>query len=85
MLTYLAVAHFGRGRGEWQESAEPTHWNQVVTMVLDDHQIGIERLWKEGVEKGAAPAALSKTAQALIYDCLSCVLVRLYPRAKLDL
>lgn len=85
MLTYLAVAHFGRGRGEWQESAEPEHWNHVVTMVLEEHETGIERLWKEGVEKGAAPAALSKTAQALIYDCLSCVLVRLYPLAKLDL
>ena len=45
----------------------------------------IDRLWKEGVEKGALPDALSKTAQSLIHDSLSCVLVRLYPSAPLTL
>jgi hypothetical protein len=79
MLTYLAVAHFGRGRGEWQESAEPVHWNQIVGEVIDDHADGIDRLWKEAVEKGTLPDVLSKSAQSLIYDSLSCVLVRLYP------
>jgi hypothetical protein len=79
MLTYLAVAHFGRGRGEWQESAEPTHWNQIVGEVLAEHSDGVDRLWKDGVEKGARPDALSKAAQSLIHDSLSCVLVRLYP------
>lgn len=83
MLTYLAVAHFGRGRGEWQESAEPAHWNTVIGEVLDEHSNGIERLWKEGVEKGALPDSLSKSAQSLIHDSLSCVLVRLYPSAPL--
>ena len=83
MLTYLAVAHFGRGRGEWQESAEPAHWNQVITEVIDEHSDGVDRLWKEGVEKGALPAALSKAAQSIIHDSLICVLVRLYPSIPL--
>ncbi|HEY1081514.1 MAG TPA: DUF3482 domain-containing protein [Prosthecobacter sp.] len=79
MLTYLAVAHFGRGRGEWQQSAEPAHWNQVVGTVLEEHSEGVDRLWTEGVQKGALPDALSKSAQPLVSDCLSCVLTRLYP------
>lgn len=79
MLTYLAVAHFGRGRGEWQQSAEPAHWNQVVGTVLEEHGEGVDRLWTEGVQKGALPDALSKSAQPLVSDCLSCVLTRLYP------
>ncbi len=83
MLTYLAVAHFGRGRGEWQESAEPAHWNQVITEVIDEHSDGVDRLWKEGVEKGALPDALSKAAQSIIHDSLICVLVRLYPSIPL--
>jgi hypothetical protein len=81
MLTYLAVAHFGRGRGEWQESAEPAHWNTVCGQILDEHEDGILRLWKSGVESNAMPDSLSKSAHALIHDCLSCVLVRLYPAA----
>lgn len=85
ILTYLAVAHFGRGRGEWQQSAEPEHWNRVVAEVLKEHGDGIDRLWKEGVEKGGMPNTLSKTAMHLVHDCLSCVLVRLYPNVSWDL
>lgn len=85
MLTYLAVAHFGRGRGEWQETAEPAHWNQVVDQVMQEHGDGVDRLWKEGVEKGAMPDALSKSALPLVTDCLSCVLARLYPDAALEM
>lgn len=84
MLTYLAVAHFGRGRGEWQQTADPEHWNKVVEEVLQEHQQGIERLWKEGVEKGAMPADLSPRARHVISDCLTCVLARLYPSLPLS-
>ncbi len=69
MLTYLAVSHFGRGRGEWQESVEPAHWNKIVEEVL---------------EKDASPAALSKSALPLVTDCLSCTLARLYPDVEID-
>lgn len=82
LLAYLAVAHFGRGRGEWQETAEPAHWNRVVEEVVAEHGEGVDQLWKEGVEKGAMPEELSKAAQRLVSDCLACVLVRLYPAAE---
>ncbi|GEP45347.1 DUF3482 domain-containing protein [Brevifollis gellanilyticus] len=84
MLTYLAISHFGRGRGEWQESAEPAHWNSICGQIIDEHADGITRVWKSGVEANALPDAVSKAAHALIYDCLSCVLVRLYPGAQID-
>jgi hypothetical protein len=83
MLTYLAIAHFGRGRGEWQETAEPAHWNSICGQILEEHDEGIARLWKSGVESSAMPDAVSKSAHALIHDCLSCVLVRLYPSAEI--
>lgn len=81
LLAYLAVAHFGRGRGEWQESAEPAHWSRVVDEVVAEHEEGVDRLWKEGVEKVGMPDAMSKSAMRLVSDCLSCILVRLYPAA----
>ncbi len=31
LLTYLAVAHYGRGRGEWAQSEHPAHWEKTVT------------------------------------------------------
>ncbi|MES2593820.1 MAG: GTPase [Verrucomicrobiota bacterium] len=84
MLTYLAISHFGRGRGEWQESAEPAHWNSICGQIIDEHAEGITQLWKSGVEANAMPDAVSKAAHALTYDCLSCVLLRLYPGAQID-
>ena len=30
LLRYLAVAHYGRGRGNWDESEHPAHWQGVV-------------------------------------------------------
>jgi len=34
LLTYLAVAHFGRGRGEWRESEHPPFWREIVNDVV---------------------------------------------------
>ena len=30
ILLYLAVAHFGRGRGYWEESEAPAFWKDIV-------------------------------------------------------
>ena len=30
VLLYLAVAHFGRGRGYWEESEAPAFWKDLV-------------------------------------------------------
>lgn len=83
LLAYLAVAHFGRGRGEWQESADPAHWNRLVEEVVNEHLEGVDRLWRHGVEDGAMPETLSKAAHSLVGDCLACLLLRLYPSAQL--
>ncbi len=84
LLTYLAVAHYGRGRGEWQESPDPAHWNTLCGQILDEHDDGITRLWKSGVESEAQPEVISKSAHGLIQDCLKCLLLRLYPTAQLN-
>ena len=34
LLRYLAVAHFGRGRGEWTEAEHPPHWRTLVEQTL---------------------------------------------------
>lgn len=30
LMLYLAVAHFGRGRGEWSDSESPKHWRELI-------------------------------------------------------
>ena len=34
LLSYLAVAHFGRGRGEWEEAEHPPFWVDEVKAVM---------------------------------------------------
>lgn len=84
LLTYLAVAHFGRGRGEWKESQEPAHWNRVVTAVVEEHSEALDQLWKEGVEKSAMPDVLFRDMRHVITNCLISVLGRLYPNSRID-
>jgi len=33
MLYYLAIAHYGRGRGEWRETEQPRFWKDAVIRV----------------------------------------------------
>ena len=35
-LLYLAVAHFGRGRGNWEESEYPEHWKRIIKNQIDN-------------------------------------------------
>ena len=45
LLTYLAVAHHGRGRGEWAEDDPPTAWTAAVAAVLDARRADWQALW----------------------------------------
>src|SRR4028119_1722707 len=41
LLRYLAVAHFGRGRGDWEESEHPTSWKAAVEAMGDRAPRGV--------------------------------------------
>src|SRR5690606_3403889 len=45
LLGYLAVAHYGRGRGDWTPSEHPPHWRGVVVAVLGERREAFERTW----------------------------------------
>ena len=45
-LLYLAVAHFGRGRGNWAESEYPEHWRTNIDAILTDENITASEIAK---------------------------------------
>jgi hypothetical protein len=71
VLRYLAVAHFGRGRGEWRESEHPAHWRALAEEIAGAHREVLESLCGE-----EAP-----DARPLVREVLAAALVRLYPEA----
>src|SRR5690606_14767977 len=45
LLSYLAVAHYGRGRGDWSASEHPEHWRDLVRSVLQAHREYFDHAW----------------------------------------
>jgi hypothetical protein len=45
LLRYLAVAHYGRGRGDWAETEYPPFWSPLVAEILEQHRYRLTTLW----------------------------------------
>ena len=84
LLCYLAVAHYGRGRGEWQDSEPPVLWRQAVRDATAAHRRGLDRLWKAAGNKNAPVESLRHDARKILTTCTTELLRRLYPRVRLD-
>ena len=94
LLRYLAVAHFGRGRGHWAEGEAPAHWAGEVEAALapESQALGAlmaRRAQARGPGAGADPTAAAPAAvdaladalQPLLARCANRTLARLYPAA----
>ncbi len=81
LLLYLAVAHFGRGRGRWRDSPhDPEHWAEVAERVVESHRAKIGDFWKRG--KSEDPDSLRKRRRPWVESLLSELLIELYPEAR---
>ena len=75
LLRYLAVAHYGRGRGEWQASEYPPFWRERVAAVMATMTPRITALWALRVStadiatrREPAHQLLTALARALLDD-----------------
>ncbi|MDT3677393.1 MAG: DUF3482 domain-containing protein [Burkholderiaceae bacterium] len=83
LLAYLAVAHYGRGRGDWSASEHPAHWRELVQSVLKTHHEIFEHAWSLRGEEGGDAMLTSALRPALGGAALD-VLARLYPTGVRD-
>jgi len=77
LLRYLAVAHFGRGRGDWARAESPPHWPPAVQAALAAEAAALAALWAG--REGQDEVALAARLRPLIDRLLRAVLARLYP------
>jgi hypothetical protein len=78
LLRYLAVAHYGRGRGEWVESEYPAFWHPLVGEIVAARRDELSRVWA----RRSLPEA-RETLDAELYGLIKAAareaLERLYP------
>jgi len=82
VLLYLAVAHFGRGRGDWLDPVHnPAHWQRLVEERVAKDSGTWKSLWKAGA-KIDDPAGLKKKLAKEFRGVLLGVLGDLYPESR---
>jgi hypothetical protein len=92
MLRYLAVAHFGRGRGKWVEGEAPAWWKDEVAAAVERRRPRLQAAWdgagRERVDDASArmpgparepTAELTGELSQLLGEATAEVLERLYP------
>ena len=82
LLRYLAVAHFGRGRGDWVAGESPPHWAADVQAALAPHRPALATAWASHVAGSADASAAQRIADALqpvLASATLAVLARSYP------
>jgi Domain of unknown function (DUF3482)/50S ribosome-binding GTPase len=81
LLCYLGVAHFGRGRGEWEDSEHPAHWRETVIAAALPERPRLEALWKEAgdAKSKLTPEEVETELRGVLSACCASVLRQLYP------
>lgn len=75
-LRYLAVAHFGRGRGDYVESEYPAHWRPGVEAAVGAESAALAAIWA-AADRGEAPEQLAQPLRAVVERVLRSVLANL--------
>ena len=83
VLRYLAVAHFGRGRGNFVESEAPPFWQEELEDALGRHPPGA--VWQEAREGDGAALPLARLASAITRDVLDHLYPGSLPLSRLDM
>ncbi len=79
LLGYLAVAHFGRGRGEWTEVHPPAFWVERIEAALAPQWGKLHAVWASIGE--STPQQSQAELQTILLQTSQAVLQSLYPES----
>ncbi len=81
LLLYLAVAHFGRGRGEWSRSEHPAYWSSTIEAAVAAQSGPLAEIW--GGRTGLSGSDwLERRLGRVIDNLLGSTLNQLYPDSQ---
>lgn len=83
MLRYLAVIHFGRGRGNFIESEAPAFWQDEVEQAVAAVDEALNNEWQV-LRAESDPGQASERMQAILSGIAFHTITRLYPGASIE-
>ena len=81
LLRYLAVAHYGRGRGDWVQGEAAPHWPPLVAAAVQSRAEEFHDAWKLAAESGEASGVAARL-EPVLESAARETLVKLYPEAE---
>ena len=81
LLSYLAVAHFGRGRGAWRRDPRPEHWQREIHELVEAHAETTDAVWKRASHLSVGVTTVNEEMETMIREMGRIALLRLYPAA----
>jgi hypothetical protein len=78
ILRYLAVAHYGRGRGEWAETEYPPFWPPLVQQHVDMRREAFAQAWSKR-QPACDVEEMQRSLVPLLAETTRTVLDELYP------
>jgi hypothetical protein len=83
LLRYLAVAHYGRGRGNWSETEYPPFWPPLVAEIVDERRDRLTKMWTRR-EPACDVERMASELRDFLSDAARETLDRLYPGEVAD-
>jgi hypothetical protein len=82
LLRYLAVAHYGRGRGGYVETEYPPFWPPLVAEIVGARRAAIDAAWARR-EGACDEQAIARDLGEILEGAAREILARLYPGAEI--
>ena len=83
LLRYLAVAHYGRGRGEWLETEYPPFWSPLIAEIIEQRRDRLSAIWATR-ELAGDVERIALGLRDFLGNAARDALDRLYPGALTD-
>jgi|JI10StandDraft_1071094.scaffolds.fasta_scaffold13443_2 hypothetical protein len=81
LMLYLAVAHFGRGQGQWRPKEAPKVWSTAVEATVSRYQERLQPLW-QGMGSNPKTASAQADCLLLVRHTIRDVLLDIHPESN---